>query len=335
MGQKLEVLLIMPVQRVMRYPMMLEAILDVVPGAHTEYAGINAVLADFKSLAMMIDEDQELSKRRRQVRDVMLDVSGIEFDLVQAARVLLYQGTVEIAMKDDSTTARQLYLFNDLLLLAKAADDLSGSGGKSKKKKKQFALEASYSLANAFVLLLPDLDEDSIYQYAIQFCYQDKQGNSASFSLVSRSAAVRDTLLEKLQEALAAMNNKSAHQVSLIDKSESMFASIEGAMRVMKGSKVAKAHAKLQGNNLFLYRHKKAVKWLEKIALCDYGDIVPDVARRTILLSPVAEDDLDGHVKLAFGSSVEFTEWMIEISKQLFNRQSTGRAHATTLTRRK
>lgn len=335
LGQKLEVLLIMPVQRVMRYPMMLEAILDAVPGTHAEFAGINAVLADFKSLAMMIDEDQELSKRRRQVRDVMLDVGGIEFELVQAARVLLYQGTVEIALKDDTTTARQLYLFNDLLLLAKASDDLSGSGGKSKKKKKQFVLESSFSLANAFVLLLPDIDEDSIYQFAIQFCHQDKLGNSASFTLVSRSLSVRDALLEKLQEALATMNNKSATQVSLIDKSESMFASIEGTMRVMKGSKVAKAYAKLQGKNLFLYRHKTAVKWVEKIALCDYRDITPDVARRTILLAPVAEDDIDGHVKLAFGSSVEFTEWMIEISKQLFSRQTTARPRGGTMVRKK
>jgi len=331
-GHKLEVLLIMPVQRVMRYPMMLEAVLDEVPGNHRDFAGINEVFADFKSLAIMIDEDQELSKRRRQVRDIAMEVGGIDFELVQAARVLLYQGTVEVAQKDDTTTARQLYLFNDLLLLARASDDLSGSGGKGKKKF-QFALQAHYSLANAFVLLLPDLDPESIYEHAIQFCHQDKAGKAASFTIVARSRQVRDSLLEKLHEALATMNNKSGNQVSVIDKSESMFASIEGAMRVMKGAKVAKAYAKLQGNNLFLFRHKKAVKWTEKIALCDYSDVVPDLGRHSLLLRPVGDDSGDGCVKLVLGSSVEFTEWMIEVSKQLFSQSS--RAHAGTVARRK
>ena len=66
-GQPLDALLIMPVQRVMRYPMLVSAILKEVQEDHEEYKGLYDAYNLFRKFAVLIDRDQLRAKQACEV----------------------------------------------------------------------------------------------------------------------------------------------------------------------------------------------------------------------------------------------------------------------------
>ena len=74
--QPLGALLIMPIQRVMRYPMLVSAIIKDIPESHPEYGGLYTAYNLFRKFAVLIDRDQVRAKQSSEVDRAAEQIEG-------------------------------------------------------------------------------------------------------------------------------------------------------------------------------------------------------------------------------------------------------------------
>ncbi|ELP84903.1 Rho/RAC guanine nucleotide exchange factor, putative [Entamoeba invadens IP1] len=103
-NQAIEGLLIQPVQRIMRYPIILKQILKMTPKSHNDYKSLFEANADY---TFFIHEVNERAKRR----DKLVEVSQIlnDANLIQPWRYFLKESKLSVNGKH-----RVVYLLNDL-----------------------------------------------------------------------------------------------------------------------------------------------------------------------------------------------------------------------------
>lgn len=117
-GLDLADLLILPVQRVPRYIMLAESILARSAAGHPDHAALTTAHACLRRLASYMNE-------RRRKRDTMLqarrDVAGIDDLARDPSRFVVRKGPLMFSSDHKSRHAEFCFLFNDTLVLAKAA----------------------------------------------------------------------------------------------------------------------------------------------------------------------------------------------------------------------
>lgn len=138
--------MINPIQRIPRYVILLEQLLDATPQYHVEYGDILAALSAFKKIASEINENKRRTEISRQLVAVQMCVYGLKENLVDKEdRQLIREGEVEINMNRNyqnkgifspvqhrKYTNYYVFLFNDKLMYCR------------RKKKGQFLFQFVY-----------------------------------------------------------------------------------------------------------------------------------------------------------------------------------------------
>jgi len=131
-GLTLDAFLIMPVQRLPRYVLLINELLKATPEKSPDHKKLSKALEEMKRLTKSINEKKSEQEQRAMVRLVQNQMTGLTEDLMSVvSRRLLKEGTMSLIPDANAPVAyerhlRQIYLFDDLLIIAHASVDMRG-----------------------------------------------------------------------------------------------------------------------------------------------------------------------------------------------------------------
>jgi hypothetical protein len=109
--------LIAPMQRVTKYPMLLQELLRKTSPTHPDYRRLETASKHIREIVDLINERTRASENVQKLADIeakLIDCPSL--NLVQQKRILLHQGTLHHIVNKQSTP-RWCFLFNDLMLI--------------------------------------------------------------------------------------------------------------------------------------------------------------------------------------------------------------------------
>jgi len=113
----LEDLLIQPVQRICKYPLLFRELKKNTPKDHPEYEQVERVEAKLEEVATHVNERKRLAENHNKIVKIQSQLEGLmKFELVAPQRRFIHKGVVSLNAKDSQ---RMLFLFRDLLVIAK------------------------------------------------------------------------------------------------------------------------------------------------------------------------------------------------------------------------
>ncbi|KAI7872826.1 hypothetical protein BDF14DRAFT_33746 [Spinellus fusiger] len=114
----LEGLLIEPVQRISRYTLLLQEILQYTPNTHPDWIGLTKTYAKFQDIAMMVDDD--LTKLANMLHNLHTSIKDSPCSLINQSRTLVtHLDATEIHRETlKPIRAVTLFLFADKLMIA-------------------------------------------------------------------------------------------------------------------------------------------------------------------------------------------------------------------------
>jgi len=137
----LTALLIMPIQRIPRYPLLLQDLLRYMPEDHKDYKNLNSALDKMSQIAQHVNERKREYENLKKIVDIQSCFIGID-NLVAPHRRFIREG--ELKVKGDK---KIFFLFNDILLHCK--------------KQLKFSINVQYKVIEVFSLAEIDLTDVS------------------------------------------------------------------------------------------------------------------------------------------------------------------------------
>ena len=118
-GLNIVAFLLLPVQRIPRYRLLLEALCKATPETHSDYTHLHSALQKVGEIADQVNEKIRFAEHAHKVVEVQIMLgSSYEGHLVEPTRRLLHQGEL-YKVSRHAVQKRAFFLFNDLLLYAK------------------------------------------------------------------------------------------------------------------------------------------------------------------------------------------------------------------------
>eukprot|EP01113_Clastostelium_recurvatum_P035747 TRINITY_DN5015_c0_g1_i2.p1 TRINITY_DN5015_c0_g1~~TRINITY_DN5015_c0_g1_i2.p1 ORF type:complete len:810 (-),score=195.49 TRINITY_DN5015_c0_g1_i2:112-2541(-) len=169
----LEDYLIRPVQRIPRYNLLLQDLVKHTDRSHPDYANIQAAIAKVKSVAEHMNERKREFENILKVSEIQERMEGGE-PLARAHRRFVKEGEVmEFAVPDESNSSKSgssrkglgltpvmLFLFNDILVVAKA------QSSKSKSVKSNFQQSLAH-MKYKVVKLEPEFSPPNMFAFGL------------------------------------------------------------------------------------------------------------------------------------------------------------------------
>jgi len=118
MGLQLQGLLFLPLNRISQYKISLENLLNKTPKKHHDYAALARASDMMEKAYNFIENSMVSSKARAEILRIQQKLIGYEGELYHSGRYFIKEGTV-LSSEKGKKQPRILYLFNDLLLVAK------------------------------------------------------------------------------------------------------------------------------------------------------------------------------------------------------------------------
>ncbi|KAL0246352.1 hypothetical protein GEMRC1_007564 [Eukaryota sp. GEM-RC1] len=119
-GMDISSFLIMPVQRVPRYRLLLEAVLKRTPEEHPDFSGVSEALQSVKTVAGVVNEKLREWEDRLKIIDIerqlIFSRSQDGLRLIQPHRRLVKEGILKKLTRRGSLQLKRVILFNDMLL---------------------------------------------------------------------------------------------------------------------------------------------------------------------------------------------------------------------------
>jgi len=111
--------LIKPVQRICKYPLLIKELIKVTPEDHPDYKDLLHAQNQIEKVVSYINEGKRLTEVLQKVVSIQNNVDGI--DLITPTRRFIREGNISLRKRKGEWRAveRQLFLFNDMILLAK------------------------------------------------------------------------------------------------------------------------------------------------------------------------------------------------------------------------
>ncbi|KAI9201937.1 uncharacterized protein BJ171DRAFT_601297 [Polychytrium aggregatum] len=117
--------LIKPVQRICKYPLLLKEMLKNTDASHADHDNLVRALLEIETVVTIINE----GTRQAEGINKMLDIQSrltTKLNLVAPSRALIQSGSLTLLV-DGARKKRELFLFNDMLLMAKQLSEDPGS----------------------------------------------------------------------------------------------------------------------------------------------------------------------------------------------------------------
>jgi hypothetical protein len=109
----------MPVQRIPRYVLLLQDLLNNTVKEHLDYENINGALGRVKDFANYINVSKRQTENLEKLRAIQEKLVSDADSIVKEGRKFVREGAVEVKDKKKNIKV-QLYLLSDLLLITKA-----------------------------------------------------------------------------------------------------------------------------------------------------------------------------------------------------------------------
>lgn len=126
-GLDLGSFIIKPLQRLCKYPLLLKELLKRTPTSHPEYSELNEVYLQISKTVDMINERVRKEENARKLLEIQEQLGTIMVDeqevaLLNSTRKLIKEGDADMSSDSffKSMTDVHLFLFNDLLIIAKS-----------------------------------------------------------------------------------------------------------------------------------------------------------------------------------------------------------------------
>jgi len=123
-GLDISSFLIMPIQRIPRYPLLLTELKKYTRVTDEEHASLDEALEKVSIIANFVNEAKRQAENRTRIIAIQNQVSGEFENLLQPSRVLIHEAP--ILLKKKRSTKAHLYLFNDLILWTTPSHHLLG-----------------------------------------------------------------------------------------------------------------------------------------------------------------------------------------------------------------
>ncbi|KAM9960840.1 hypothetical protein ACTFIW_009996 [Dictyostelium discoideum] len=129
--------LIMPIQRIVRYILLLKEVIKYTPSTHPDYQMLQNAKENIKRVADHVNESKMAVENKRKILSIQDSIQNLQFNLMEKERTYIREGFLEIedTFKKDS----YFFLFSDLLLFVKYKP--SEETGKEFKYKEVFYLD--------------------------------------------------------------------------------------------------------------------------------------------------------------------------------------------------
>ena len=112
---------IKPVQRLCKYPLLLRELKAQSPEGHPDHDSILAAKAKIDEVVDVVNEGKRTAERQMKIIEIQELMDNIPMDLVTPSRRFVREGDTELRHKiTGKGDQRHLFLFNDLVLVAKA-----------------------------------------------------------------------------------------------------------------------------------------------------------------------------------------------------------------------
>mmetsp|Transcript_23345 Transcript_23345/g.36419 ORF Transcript_23345/g.36419 Transcript_23345/m.36419 type:complete len:660 (-) Transcript_23345:242-2221(-) len=114
---------IKPVQRLCKYPLLLRELKAQSPEGHPDHDSIETAKAKIDEVVDVVNEGKRTAERQMKIIEIQELMDNIQMDLVTPSRRFVREGHTELRAKiTGKGEKRHLFLFNDLVLVAKAKD---------------------------------------------------------------------------------------------------------------------------------------------------------------------------------------------------------------------
>jgi hypothetical protein len=185
-GLTLETLLIVPIQRLCKYPLLMRELIRVTASDHPDYEKLPAAFKAIEAAAEHVNEQKSIDFSIHRMAYIDKNLSGrpAKFQLALPTRRFLLEGEL-LRIGDGTRQLRRVFLFSDLLISAK------------QKGKEKFQFQAMVALVRGQTFV--ELVSARIEPNAFQIITAD---NTNIFAATSK--AVRDTWLKRLAKILGA-----------------------------------------------------------------------------------------------------------------------------------
>eukprot|EP00013_Stygamoeba_regulata_P002586 CAMPEP_0177636664 /NCGR_PEP_ID=MMETSP0447-20121125/4557_1 /TAXON_ID=0 /ORGANISM="Stygamoeba regulata, Strain BSH-02190019" /LENGTH=787 /DNA_ID=CAMNT_0019138537 /DNA_START=40 /DNA_END=2403 /DNA_ORIENTATION=- len=191
--RSLESLMIMPVQRVCRYPLLLASLLKKTPESHVDFVGLKEAHALIEEAVIQIEETKQRMEAASRLYDIQAKIEGLSSQggLIQPHRRLLYDSPIRAATGSSKIKAAYYFLFNDLLLICSAPS-----------KSSHYQLRAYLPLEQC--LINPDPAKAGKAQYCFEVVHVNA-GTQQKVLLESASKAAKEMLIAQMQDVINAL----------------------------------------------------------------------------------------------------------------------------------
>ena len=185
-GLTLETLLIVPIQRLCKYPLLMRELIRVTASDHPDYEKLPAAFKAIEAAAEHVNEQKSIDFSIHRMAYIDKNLSGrpSKFQLALPTRRFLLEGEL-LRIGDGTRQLRRVFLFSDLLISAK------------QKGKEKFQFQGMVALVRGQTFV--ELVSARIEPNAFQIITTD---NTNIFAATSK--AVRDTWLKRLAKILGA-----------------------------------------------------------------------------------------------------------------------------------
>eukprot|EP00698_Gefionella_okellyi_P014851 TRINITY_DN4134_c0_g7_i1.p1 TRINITY_DN4134_c0_g7~~TRINITY_DN4134_c0_g7_i1.p1 ORF type:complete len:618 (-),score=121.76 TRINITY_DN4134_c0_g7_i1:980-2833(-) len=118
-GLELPALLITPVQRLARYPLLLGDLIKYTEPTHPDYKQLDEALMKLKEIATRVNEDKRDAENVMRVLEIQDAIEDIDIELVAPHRRLIHEESLHLITLDAQPIAATAFIFTDVLVLAR------------------------------------------------------------------------------------------------------------------------------------------------------------------------------------------------------------------------
>jgi RhoGEF domain/SOS1/NGEF-like PH domain len=201
-GLSLNAFLIKPVQRICKYPMLLDTLLKHTSESHVDFVPLQRAREKVNAVVSVVNEKKRTFESQQKTLEVQAMVPGVR-GLIQPDRLYVRDGPVICSLSKRDKTPCHVFLFNDLVLvtvkqstrkLTMVLADLTGKG-----RGEKFSLKVRIELPKS--RLISVADPDGAKHYGFQLA-STEGNNTQPIAFLFDTPALRDEWFDAIHSVV-------------------------------------------------------------------------------------------------------------------------------------
>lgn len=121
-GLELEAFIIMPVQRICKYPLLFKDLMSATPAEHPDMERLQKAFDSVNQLVTVVNENSREANNLKRMKEISQGLSGAEhIKLIMPGRRFIHEGILYKISESGVQRERHFFLFSDMLIWARVA----------------------------------------------------------------------------------------------------------------------------------------------------------------------------------------------------------------------